>query len=129
MTYALVKDGKVVSTVLPEIGELPDGAQVSGFDKLDEETLKTAGWYPVQDAGYPDFDPETQTIERTYTISGETVIAHYVVQMLPEPVPPEPEQASVQEQLNALSAILVAKGTISQAEASKLREKPVTPKP
>ncbi len=51
---------KFVGFDLPTTGTLPDGSQVSGFDKLDPETLKIAGWIPIEDAGPPNHDHDTK---------------------------------------------------------------------
>lgn len=90
MDYALVEDGVVVSTQLPSSGALPDGSQVSGFDKLDADTLRTIGWIPIDDNGPPEYDSETQWVERALEVDGDSVTAVYTTHdiVVNGPVPP-----------------------------------------
>lgn len=87
MNYALVEDGQVVSTNLPRIGTLPNGSKVSGFDKLDAETLKSAGWLPVVDDGPPEYDSDVEGVTRLLEVGEDEVNVVYTVYELP-PVPP-----------------------------------------
>ncbi len=126
--YAQVQDGEVVGFDLPTTGTLPDGSQVSGFDKLDPETLKIAGWIPIEDAGPPNHDHDTKKVERTFKIKEDKVIAVYTVSELPLPEPTLESVASLQDQFNELINILVSKETITEDELTSLKEfKP--PKP
>ncbi len=120
--YAQVQDGEVVGFDLPTTGTLPDGSQVSGFDKLDPETLKTAGWIPIEDAGPPNHDHDTKEVERTFKIKEDKVIAVYTVSDLPLPEPTLEPVASLQDQFNELINILVSKETITEDELTSLKE-------
>ncbi len=129
--YVQIKDGEPVAFELPSIGILPDGRQVSGFDKLDSDTLKTAGWVLVEDPGPPEYDSSKKVVERTLKMSGGKVIAIYTVSDLPEPEIPPESTPTTQEQLDALANILIAKGTITEEEVvlSKAPKRPQPPSP
>lgn len=77
--YIQIKDGEPVAYELPSIGTLPDGRKVSGFDKLDSDTLKTVGWLPFEDAGPPEHDSTTKGVDRTLNISKDKVIVVYTI--------------------------------------------------
>ncbi len=83
MTYALVKNGAVVQVGLPETGVLADGRLVSGFDRLDAETLAAEGWLPLLD-GRPEYDPaRTFLAAPEYSVEGLRVVSRYTVTPLP----------------------------------------------
>lgn len=128
MSYALIEDGNIVSVGLPTVGTLPDGSQVSGFDKLEPEILSEMGYVPIEDLGRPTHDPETQIIELEYQVSDDKVTVVYTVQDKPEPEPEPEPVASTQEQLDALIDKLVAKGTLTVNEVIAVRRPtPKTP--
>lgn len=129
MSYALIEDGNIVSVGLPTVGTLPDGSQVSGFDKLEPEILNEMGYVPIEDLGQPLHDPATQTIEREYEVSEEKVTVVYTVQDKPEPEPEPEPVASTQEQLDALIDKLASKGTLTVNEASAVRRPVIPPTP
>lgn len=115
MDYALVEKNQIVATEIPEVGVLPDGRQVSGFDKLDPEVLKPLGWLPVQDSGHPEIDPMTKRLDRKLELKAGVVTAVYTVVDLPTPAPP---MASPQDQIDAITALLVSKGVITKADVA-----------
>lgn len=124
----LSEDGTEMLQVssLPQVGVLPDGSQVSGFDKLDDETLKSAGWVPVDDPGQPEYDPEVHELTRNFEVDGDKVVVNYELSNvpLPEPVPP-----TADEQLSDLLDLLVKKNVISQGDIQSLRASRVPKKP
>lgn len=121
MSYALVKDGNITEIGLPLVGTLPDGSQVSGFDKLEPEILKEAGYIPIEDFGPPVHDAETQVIRRDFQVSDDKVTIIYRIEDRPEPEP-EPEPVlSTQEQLDALVEKLIEKGTLTISDVASVR--------
>lgn len=128
MTYALIEDGNIVSVGLPQIGTLPDGSQVSGFDKLEPEVLSEMGYVPIEDLGPPGHDVNTQVVEQGYEVLDDKVRVVYTVQEKPEPEPEPEPVASTQEQLDALIAKLEAKGTLAPNEVAALK-RPSQPTP
>lgn len=108
MNYALIQDGQIVNTVLPETGFLLDGRAVSGFNKLDSETLRELGWIPIEDAGPPEYDPETQRVEQTLVVGAETVIALYTVIDIPEPDPVPDPGPTLEERITALEELVAS---------------------
>lgn len=124
MNFAKVEDGEVTSTSLPESGSLPDGSMVSGFDKLDADTLATAGWLPIEDNGSPFYNTETQTVTRTLEVQGNQVVAVYEITDLPPPPDPEPDPEiapSVQQQLDTLLAKLVENEVITEGDVGLIK--------
>lgn len=126
MNYAFVENGNIISIGLPPVGTLSDGSQVSGFDKLEPEVLRGLGYIPIEDAGVPTHNAETQIIEREYQVVEDHVVSIYTVSDKP-PSEPAPEPvASTQEQLDALFEKLMSKGTLTANEVASVR-RPVTP--
>ena len=101
MAYALVQDGKIVTTNLPYVGTLPDGRRVSNFDKLDEETLKLAGWLPIIDDGPPEYDLLTQAVSRRNVVEDDRILVEYDIYEIPPPMIPEPPAPTEVEKLRA----------------------------
>lgn len=124
MSYALVENNVIVSTDLPATGVLPDGRTVSGFDKLDEDTLKTVGWYPVEDAGVPEHNPDTHSVNRILEFDAKEEVVNAVYTFIEIPPQPAPDSLPVttQDQLDALVAKLVEKGTLTQADVDSTKK-------
>jgi hypothetical protein len=136
-TFALVEDCELVSMHLPRTGELPDGRKVSGFDKLDEETLKSAGWLPVEQTVPPMYDSGTQILEQSFEVVSDKVVVVYSVVDVPtsdtETEVPQGEtvidrleklEAEVKGMKDRASAASVTSGT----DAAKIRDAIVNPK-
>lgn len=124
--FVKVVANEIVETEIPESGVLPDGRQVSGFDKLPDAALKSLGWVPVADPGPPVVNEETQVVEQELVVAptGDVAAVYTVVELPPSPDPAD-VVAMTDEQLNNLFALLVAKGVITQAEWDEARK----PKP
>ena len=92
--YVKIENNEVIKTQLPKTGTLKNGCTVSGYDLLDEQTLKSEGWLPLEE-NKPQFDEATQYLEFVdYTILANKVIANYTVkdielQIVDEPVDDE----------------------------------------
>ena len=79
MDYIKIIKGEIVEIGLSKTGILKDGSTVSGYDLLDEQTLKEEGWLPLEE-NKPEHDEQTQYLEFVdYTILTDRVIANYVV--------------------------------------------------
>lgn len=124
--FVKVVANEIVETEIPESGVLPDGRQVSAFDKLPDAALKSLGWVPVADPGPPVVNEETQVVEQELVVAptGDVAAVYTVVELPPSPDPAD-VVAMTDEQLNNLFALLVAKGVITQAEWDEARK----PKP
>lgn len=96
MRYAFVEDGEITDTDLPDVGTLPDGRQVSGFDKLDPETLKEAGWHQVEDPGFPEDVSEDQTVQQTVVLQDNKPVIVYEI------IDNPPVETTVEERLSNL---------------------------
>lgn len=78
MEYAKVENNQVIQIGLQSTGVLKDGSTVSGYNLLDEATLKAEGWLPLIDN--PPGCSEYEYIEHEgYTITENTVIVNYVI--------------------------------------------------
>lgn len=108
MNYALVEDGEIVDMSLPDTGFLPDGSAVSGFNKLDPETLRECGWIPIEDAGPPEYDSETQQVQMSYIVGAETVIAVYTVVDIPEPDSVPDPGPTLEERITTLEELVAS---------------------
>jgi hypothetical protein len=119
-SFVKVENGEITDTEIPEVGQLEDGRHVSGFDKLPDEILADMGWVPVTDPGPPVIDEETQTVQQDYVLEEKTgeVTAVYTVTDIPVPPPPE---APIQEQVESLFTLLVAKGLIAEADVAEIK--------
>lgn len=107
MTYAKVEDGEIVAFGLPSVGTLPDGSQVSGFDKLSDDELKEAGWVPVEEPAMPKHDKETQQIQASeYVIEDGKVTRTLSVVNKPPEDPQEAPKASLEDRISALEAFV-----------------------
>lgn len=83
--WVKVENNEVIQWGLAETGFLKDGSGVSGYNKLDEETLISEGWMPYIDTR-PEYNPETEEVVSNGYVIGETeVVANYIVIAL-EPV-------------------------------------------
>lgn len=130
MSYVLVEDGEIVSTTLPEVGELLDGRQVSGFNKLPPEDLAELGWLPVEDPGPPNHDPETQFVDSSLQVVDGTVVRVWVVETRPpepEPVPALEDRISALEQELADIKTRTSAAVVTNADAAKLKAAVVGP--
>lgn len=79
MQYVKVEDNQVIQTGLPSTGVLRDGSTVSGYNLLDETTLRNEGWLPLEE-NRPEYNIETQYLEfQGYEILVDKVIANYIV--------------------------------------------------
>lgn len=82
-TYAHVMDGAVHRVGLPQVAVLADGRAVSGFDKLDPQTLSEEGWLPIVE-DRPDFDPARSYLAGPeYNVETSRVVARYTRKPLP----------------------------------------------
>jgi len=94
MQYVKVEDNQVIQTGLPSTGVLRDGSTVSGYNLLDETTLRNEGWLPLEE-NKPNYDEATQYLDFAgYEILNDKVIANYIVkdieiQIVDEPVDDE----------------------------------------
>lgn len=89
-----VIDGEIKQYDLPKVGSLLDGRTVSGYHLLDEETLRSEGWLPLEDIK-PDYDEETQyLVNDGYEILEDKVIKKYRIEEIPEPQPDELQELS-----------------------------------
>ena len=108
-TYAQFDDEGVLITQvndrdsLPKTFKWPDGSWTSGFNKLDDDILAEAGWYPVEGVDEPTFDPETHMLSNEHVILVDGVATRtWDVVDIPPPVekpPPEPPKPSADERL------------------------------
>lgn len=79
MDYIKIIKGEIVEIGLSKTGILKDGSTVSGYDLLDEQTLKEEGWLPLEESK-PEYNEQTQYLEFIdYDILEDKVIANYVV--------------------------------------------------
>lgn len=126
MEYVLVQNNKIVETQIPEVGILADGRHVSGFDKLDPAVLKQMGWLPVQDSGHPAIDETANMLNRKIELKNGTVVATYEVIPFPRPTPQLP---TPQEQMDALTDLLVSKGVLTKADVAATKVPKTPPQP
>lgn len=87
-----VINGQITQYNLPKTGTLKDGRSVSGYNLLDEDTLKQEGWLPLEDI-QPGYDAETQyLIHDGYEVLEDKVIVKYRIEDIPieEEIEPEP---------------------------------------
>ena len=90
MNYAKVENDQVIEVGLPETGILKDGSTVSGYNLLDEETLKSEGWLPIEE-NKPSYNTETQYLQfADYTIQADKVIANYEIRNIEISIVDEP---------------------------------------
>ena len=83
MGYVLVENGVVVQDGLPTAGTLKNGCTVSGYNLLDESTLKGEGWIPAEES-IPNYDPVTQVaVFDSYDVQTDRVIKRYAIQEIP----------------------------------------------
>ena len=86
-----VKEGKILKHSLPKSGRLSTGVTVSGYHLLDEETLRSEGWLPLEDIR-PEYDNETHYLQPNgYDIQEDKVVKLYEIVEIPprEPYPME----------------------------------------
>lgn len=80
-----VKDNQIVKYNLPKVGILKNGSTVSGYNLLDEETLRQEGWLPLEDIK-PIYNEETQyLLDDGYEILSGRVIKKYKIENIQEP--------------------------------------------
>ena len=90
-----VINGEIKQYELPKVGKLKDGRTVSGYHLLDEETLLSEGWLPLEDI-QPEYNSETQyLVNDGYEILEDKVVKKYRVEDIPEPIPPEPSEMDI----------------------------------
>lgn len=79
------EEGNVVrSGDLPKAVVLPDGRSISGFDKLDGESLIEAGWIPATDPGPPAHDENTQRVSPSgWAVENNHATRTWVVEDIP----------------------------------------------
>ena len=84
-----VINNEIVAHGLPQTGTLLNGSTVSGYDLLDEATLKEEGWLPLV-LEQPQYNAETQYITfKEYLIESDKVTQVYEVHdIIVEPVIP-----------------------------------------
>ena len=79
-----VKENKIVKYSLPKTGMLSTGETVSGYHLLDEETLRSEGWLPLEDIR-PEYDSETHYLQPSgYDIQEDKVVKLYTINEIPE---------------------------------------------
>ena len=95
MKMIQVIDGEIKQYSLPTTGTLKDGRTVSGYHLLDEETLRSEGWLPLED-NPPEYNPETQyLIFDGYEILEDKVVKKYRIEDIPEPEPIPPSEVDL----------------------------------
>jgi hypothetical protein len=98
MSYVKVENGQIISTVLPITDILKNGKPVSGYNLLDEATLRSEGWLPLTE-NKPAFNNITQYLEfLSYTITENEVIANYII----KEIPVVPYTPTIDEQIEQL---------------------------
>jgi hypothetical protein len=133
MKLVQVINGKIAQYSLPKTGTLKNGSTVSGYHLLDEETLKSEGWLPLEDIP-PEYDMETQYLASDgYEILEDRVIKKYRIEEIPEREEPR-DLESETEELKAKVALLEAKlAKIEQTPTLKTEliaiEEPIISKP
>lgn len=98
-----VIDNKITKYSLPKSGKLSTGETVSGYHLLDEETLRSEGWLPLEDIR-PEYNSETHYLQPNgYDIQEGKVIRLYEIVEIPEPeLDPIERIAELEETLNIL---------------------------
>lgn len=95
MEMIQVIDGEIKQYSLPKVGTLKDGSTVSGYYLLDEETLLSEGWLPLED-NPPLYDTNTQyLVHDGYEILEDKVIKKYRIEDIPESTEPEPNEMDI----------------------------------
>jgi hypothetical protein len=104
MEYALVKEGKVQQVGLPVAGILKDGRSVSVYNQLDDATLKSEGWLPIQE-NISAYDITTQMLQdQGYTVEVDKVMHNYAVVAKPPQSPTLDERITAAE--NAVATLM-----------------------
>lgn len=90
MRMVQVIEDEIKQYSLPLVGTLKDGRTVSGYHLLDEETLRSEGWLPLED-NPPEYDMKTQyLVNDGYEILEDKVVKKYRIEDRPESEPPQP---------------------------------------
>lgn len=86
INYGYVQNDQVLKIGLPKVWTNKTGCDVSGFDLMDEESLRSEDWYPIVDER-PDYDPSTQYPQHYgYTFEADHIKAQYNIFDIPVPV-------------------------------------------
>ena len=98
-----VIDSEIVKHSLPKSGRLSTGETVSGYHLLDEETLRSEGWLPLEDVR-PEYDSGTHYLQpRGYDIQEDKVVRLYeIVETPPREPDPMDRIRELEETLNIL---------------------------
>ena len=98
-----VIDNKITKYSLPKSGRLSTGETVSGYHLLDEETLRSEGWLPLEDIR-PEYDNETHYLQPNgYDIQEDKVVKLYEIVETPPIEPDSMERIKeLEETLNIL---------------------------
>ena len=98
-----VKENKITKYSLPKTGMLSTGETVSGYHLLDEETLRSEGWLPLEDIR-PEYDNETHYLQPNgYDIQEDKVVRLYEIVEIPPIEPDSMERIKeLEETLNIL---------------------------
>lgn len=106
-----VIDGEIIKYSLPKTGTLKDGSTVSGYNLLDESTLKDEGWLPLEDIK-PEYNSETQyLVNDGYEILEDKVIKKYRIEGIPEKEEPRDLEVEIEE-LRQIIDVLLGDDTI-----------------
>lgn len=101
-----VINGEIKQYQLPKVGTLSDGRTVSGYNLLDEDTLKDEGWLPLEDI-QPEYDVETQyLVQDGYEILEDKVIKKYRIEEIPEREEPRDLEVEIEELRQIMDILL-----------------------
>jgi hypothetical protein len=113
-----VKDGKVVQTLLPQVGVLSDGRTVSGYHVLPADILRAEGWRDEIDIK-PELKDGEILVFDSYNIKKDLVEVIYRIEAMPEPVKSETEK--LREEMDTLKAVLAQKEILTKAELEPVK--------
>lgn len=111
MKYALIKNGQVIKTRLPENGKLRDGRTVSNYNLLPHDVLLAEGWLPLVGEP-PETDEKHRAVVSGYEIYEDRVETIYSIEeIIPVPVSETEirESASLKAQQLAVKSLIQAK--------------------
>jgi hypothetical protein len=123
--YALVRDNEVVRVGLPTVWRNADGTTTSGFNHLDDASLREEGWLPIDDHPAGDYNPETQMVTGPrYDVLVTKVHRYFDVVDRPPPSPEEVEAEAADTQLDQIrakaQAVFNGTDTFTAAQMQKL---------
>ncbi len=115
MAYALVENGKVITTELPRVGKLRDGRTVSNYHLLSPEVLIEEGWLPLVD-NQPTASKGQVAAFIDYAVYEDRVEVMYELQDVP---PPAKSSREIVENAKLKSQQLVLKSILKDGKISK----------